>query len=287
MTPSSPLARFRLGSAAALALAVACSGSDLLLPSASQPAAIALAAGDGQSGVAGGILPESLAVRITDAADRPAAQVRVAFTPGAGGGQTKPDTAVTDNTGRAAAQWVLGAQAGTYKVKASVVGSTQLTTSFTATVLPTTASALFITTQPSASAVVGQALAQQPQIQLRDNQGKPVAQAGIAVTAAIASGPTGGTLSGQLTQATDANGLATFTDLALSAIGTYTLGFSGASLATVTSAQISVNGGAPSASRSSVPAAPAPVTAAGRAAALGFASDACSPRATPNCWRPR
>jgi len=358
MASSSHLARFRLGAAAALALVLGCSGSDLMLPSASQPAAIALAAGDGQSGVAGGILPESLAVRITDATDRPVAQIRVAFTADAGGGRTEPDTAVTDNTGRAAARWVLGTQAGTHKVQANVVGSTQLAASFTATVsagtaarfqlasgdaqtapagttlasplvvkatdaqgnpvagivvawsatgggtvtpatnstgadgtasaqrtlgpaagaqatvadagdvpgspvtfsaTATTGSAgqLSITTQPSASATVGQPLSVQPQIQLRDNLGNPVAQAGIAVTAAIASGPVGGTLSGQLTQATNANGLATFVDLTLGgAVGTYTLGFSGANLAAVTSAQISVTSGAPSASRSSVTASP-------------------------------
>lgn len=358
MAPSSPLARFRLGAAAALALALGCSGSDLLLPSASQPAAIVVAAGDGQSGTAGGILPESLAVRISDATNRPVAQIRVAFTADAGGGRTEPDTAVTDNAGRAAARWVLGSQAGTHKVEANVVGSTQLAAAFTATVsagtaarfqlvsgdaqtapvgatlasplvvkatdaqgnpvagivvawsatgggtvtpatgttgLDGTASAqrtlgptagaqgtvadagdvagspvtfsatattgsagqLSITTQPSASATLAQPLAVQPQVQLRDNLGNPVAQAGIAVTAAIASGPAGGTLAGQLTQATDANGLATFTDLALGgAVGTYTLAFSGANLAGVTSAQISVTSGAPSASRSSVTAAP-------------------------------
>ena len=358
MAPSSPLARVRLGAAAALALALGCSGSDLLLPSAGQPAAIALAAGDGQSGVAGGILPESLAVRITDATNRPVAQIRVAFTADADGGRTEPDTAVTDNTGHAAARWVLGTQAGTHSVQANVVGSTQLAASFTATVsagtaakfqlvsgdaqtapvgatlasplvvkatdaqgnpvtgivvawsatgggtvtpatnstgadgtasaqrtlgpaagaqgtvadagdvpgspvtfsaTATTGSAgqLSISRQPSASATVGQPLSVQPQIQLRDNLGNPVAQAGIAITAAIASGPVGGTLSGQLTQATDANGLATFVDLTLGgAVGTYTLGFSGANLAAVTSAQVSVNSGAPSASRSSVTASP-------------------------------
>lgn len=255
MAPSPLLARLRNGAAVVLALALGCSGSDLLLPSASAPAAITVASGNSQSGVAGGILPESLAVRITDAAGRPAAQIRVAFT--AGAGRTQPDTSLTDSTGHAASQWTLGAQPGTYTAKANVVGSTQLSASFTATAVATSASTLSITTQPSPSAVLGQPLAQQPQIQLRDNQGNAVAQAGIAVTAAIASGPTGGTLSGQLTQATNAGGLATFTDLSLSgATGTYTLGFSGANLAGVTSAQISVNSGAPSASRSSLTAAP-------------------------------
>jgi Big-like domain-containing protein/invasin-like protein len=361
MAHSFPLARSCLGAAAALALG--CSGSDLLLPSANQPAAIAVVAGDGQSGVAGGILPESLSVRVTDATNRPVAQIRVAFTMlDPGGGRTEPDTAVTDNNGRAAARWVLGTQAGSHKAQANVVGSSQLAASFTATVSagapakfqlvsgdgqtapvgttlvsplvvkatdaqgnpvagivvawsatgggtvspatgstgidgtastqrtlgpaagaqgaiadagdvpgsPITFSAtatsgsagqLSITTQPSASATVGQVLSVQPQVQLRDNLGNPVAQAGIAVTVAIASGPAGGTLSGQLTRSTDANGLATFVDLALgSAVGTYTLGFSGANLAGVASAQISVTSGAPSASRSTVAASPGTIT---------------------------
>ena len=353
------LARVRPGAVAALSLALGCGGSDLLLPGANQPAAIAVVKGDGQSGVAGGILPDSLVVKITDATNRPVAQVRVAFTPDAGGGRTQPDTAVTDNNGNAAALWILGTQAGSHKVQASVVGSTQIVASFTAaisagtpakfqlvsgdgqtapagatlssslivkavdaqgnpvagivvswsvtgggSVTPGTsttgsdgtastqrmlgpvagpqstvanagdipgspitfsstatsgsAGQLSITTQPAATATVGQTLTRQPQVQLRDNLGNPVAQAGIAVTASLGAGaPAGGTLGGQLTQPTDATGLATFTDLSIGgAIGNFTLSFSGANLAAVTSTQISVTSGAPSASLSSVSASP-------------------------------
>lgn len=353
------LARGRPGAVAVLSLALGCGGSDLLLPSANQPAAIAVVKGDGQTGVAGGILPDSLTVKITDATNRPVAQIRVAFTPDAGGGRTQPDTAVTDNNGTAATLWVLGAQSGTHKVQANVVGSTPIVAAFTATVSagtpakfqpvsgdaqtapagatlssplvvkatdaqgnpvagivvswsvtgggtanpvtattgadgtastqrtlgpaagpqstvanagdipgsPITFSAtatsgsagqLSITTQPAATATVGQVLQRQPQVQLRDNLGNPVTQAGIAVTAALGAGaPAGGTLGGQLTQPTDANGLATFTDLAISgAIGSFTLSFSGANLAAVTSTQIAVTSGAPSASLSTVTASP-------------------------------
>jgi hypothetical protein len=353
------VARRYAGAVAVLSLALGCGGSDLLLPSASQPAAIAVVKGDGQTGVAGGILPDSLTVKITDATNRPVAQIRVAFTPDAGGGRTQPDTAVTDNNGNAAALWVLGSQSGTHKVQANVVGSTQIAASFTATVSagtpakfqlvsgdaqtapagttlsspllvkatdaqgnpvagivvswsatgggttspvtsttgadgttstqrtlgpvagpqstianagdipgsPVTFSAtatsgsagqLSITTQPAATATVGQVLTRQPQVQLRDNLGNPVAQAGIAVTASLGAGaPAGGTLGGQLTQPTDANGLASFTDLAIGgAIGTFTLSFSGANLAAVTSTQIVVTSGAPSAALSTVTASP-------------------------------
>jgi hypothetical protein len=367
MPPSSPLARFHLGASVALALALAlgCGGSDLVLPGASQPAAIAIVKGNGQSGVAGGILLDPLTVRITDATNRPVVQIRVAFKVlDASGGRTQPDTAVTDNDGRAAALWVLGTQSGSHQAQANVVGATQLAADFTATVtagapagfqllsgdgqrapagttlaaplvvkatdaqgnpvaglavawsatgggtvnpaasstgpdgtastqrtlgstageqstvanagdIPgspvtfaataTTGSAgqLSITTQPSATAVVGQVLAQQPQIQLRDNLGNAVAQAGVAVIVKIANGPAGGTIGGQLTQATNASGLASFTDLSLGgAVGTFTLGFEGApgaNLAGVTSAPVAVNSGAPSASRSTVVAAPGTV----------------------------
>lgn len=361
MVPSCILARLRPGAAAALSLALGCGGSDLLLPSANQPAAIAVVKGNNQSGVAGGILPDSLTVRITDATSRPVAQVRVAFTPDAGGGRTQPDTVVTDNNGTAAALWVLGIQAGSHTVQANVVGSTQVVASFTANVSAGTpakfqlvsgdgqiapagtalssslivkasdaqgnavpgivvswsvtgggsvtpgtsttgtdgtastqrtlgpvagqqgtianagdfpgspvsfsatatsgsAGQLSITTQPAATATVGQVLTRQPQVQLRDSLGNPVAQAGIAVIAGIGNAPAGATLGGQLIQATDANGLATFVDLAVGgAIGNFTLKFSGApgaNLAAVTSAQITVTSGAPSGSLSGVSAAP-------------------------------
>src|SRR5579864_3825215 len=195
MASSSHLARFRLGAAAALALG--CSGSDLMLPSASQPAAIALAAGDGQSGVAGGILPESLAVRVTDATNRPVAQIRVAFTADAGGGRTEPDTAVTDNTGRAAARWVLGTQAGTHKVQANVVGSTQLAASFTATVSAGTAAKFQLASGDAQTAPAGATLASPLVVKATDAQGNPVAGIVVAWSA------TGG---GTVTPATNSTG---------------------------------------------------------------------------------
>jgi hypothetical protein len=362
MVPSSMLARVRPGAVAALSLALGCGGSDLLLPGANQPAAIAVVKGDGQSGVAGGILAESLVVKVTDATSRPVAQVRVAFVPDAGGGRTQPDTVVTDNSGNAAALWILGTQSGSHKVQANVVGSSQIVASFTANISagtpahfqlvsgnaqtapagaalssalvvkaldaqgnpvpgivvswsvtgggavnpvtsttgsdgtastqrtlgpvagaqttianagdipgsPITFSAtatsgsagqLSITTQPAGTATVGQTLTTQPQVQLRDNLGNPVAQAGIAVTASLGAGsPAGGTLNGQLTQPTDATGLATFTDLAIGgATGAFTLSFSGANLAAVTSTQITVTSGAPSATLSGVSASPGTV----------------------------
>ena len=98
---------------------------------------------------------------------------------------------------------------------------------FTSTAMAGSGPRLAITTQPSSSAQSGVALAIQPVIQLQDADGNNQAQGGVDVTASIASGT--GTLGGTVTQATGSNGVATFTDLAISgAAGPYTLRFSAA-----------------------------------------------------------
>lgn len=84
---------------------------------------------------------------------------------------------------------------------------------------------LEITQQPSSSAVSGYAFSQQPVIRLRNFAGTPVS--GANITAAIDFGTA--TLGGTATVATDAGGLATFTNLRLTgALGTYRLGFTAA-----------------------------------------------------------
>ena len=68
----------------------------------------------------------------------------------------------------------------------------------------------------SSSAQAGVAFAQQPSLQLRDANDNLVLQADVAVTATIASGA--GTLAGDLTVETDANGVASFTDLRIDGV---------------------------------------------------------------------
>ena len=105
---------------------------------------------------------------------------------------------------------------------------------------------LLVATQPSPTTWSGAALPVQPVVQLSDAGDNPVQTAGVSVTAFIASG--GGTLTGTTTVVTDANGTATFTDLALSgAAGVRTLGFSSQPLADVVSDAIDVASGAGSA----------------------------------------
>lgn len=100
---------------------------------------------------------------------------------------------------------------------------------------------LFIQTQPSATAQSGLPFAQQPIIQLRDASNNAVAKSGVAVTAAIASG--GGTLGGTTVVSTNANGVATFTNLQITGTaGTRTLSFTAAGLTSATSTGIAISG---------------------------------------------
>ena len=113
--------------------------------------------------------------------------------------------------------------------------------STTVTVSAGASSKLAIKTQPSASAVSGSPLAQQPMVQLVDASGNAVSQSGVAVLATIATGP-GGTLSGTTSVTSDATGLAKFTNLTLTGAGSYVLQFGASYLSSVTSATIAVSG---------------------------------------------
>jgi hypothetical protein len=357
---------FGVAFGAAVITALACGGSDLLLPGDGEPAALAIVQGNNQSARVGEPLAEPIAVRVSDGAGRPVAQARVMFATGSPAGATiAPGSTLTDNDGRASAEWSLGSAAGPYTAEARVEGSAVEPARFTAfaaagvaarvvlskgdgqmapagTALPdslvvratdaagnpvegigvtwsptgggtvsdaatatdadgyagvvrtlgttagtqttlgavpgvsgspvtfaamaTSGSAgkLRLTVQPSASAALGVPFARQPRVQLLDNLDNPVPQAGRAVSVAIATGPAGATLTGQHTRETDATGLASFADLAISGpAGTYTLSFAGADLASVTSASISLTSGQANATRSRVDAEPETFPVAG------------------------
>lgn len=107
-----------------------------------------------------------------------------------------------------------------------------------------TPTALGILTQPAATAGSGIALSQQPVVQLRDAQGQPVARSGVLVTATLAVG--GGTLSGTVAVRTDAEGRATWSDLAIAGTaGSRTLRFDAAGLAGVVASPTVLGPGAP------------------------------------------
>jgi hypothetical protein len=106
------------------------------------------------------------------------------------------------------------------------------------------AAQLGLVTQPSGTAASGVPLARQPVVQLQDSAGRAVRRAGVAVTAAIASGD--GTLLGRATVRTDSSGIARFAALAIAGVaGERTLRFSSPPLSGALSLAITVGAGPP------------------------------------------
>lgn len=215
-------------------------------------ATIVRVGGNSQTATAGSALTDSLVVRVADAASNPVAGVGVNWTV-TGGGTVSAPTVATGADGRAAVKWTLGPTAGAQTATAGAAGLVGSPIVFDATAVVGTAGKLTITQQPSSSTQSGVPFAQQPRIQLRDANGNAVAQPGIAVTAAIVSGP-GASLIGSATVATDGSGLAVFNNLGLSApAGSYTLNFTGTNLSGVTSDPIVVGAGSAAALSLTVP----------------------------------
>ena len=106
------------------------------------------------------------------------------------------------------------------------------------------ASKAVLVTQPL-GAVDGLALSTQPVVQLQDSAGNNVSTSGVNVVASVNTGS--GTLGGTTTVATNASGVATFTNLAVTGtVGSYTLNFTPTSLATATSNAFTLTVGAAS-----------------------------------------
>src|SRR6058998_4238836 len=127
--------------------------------------------------------------------------------------------------------------AGDYTLRFESSGLTPATSS-TITVGAVTATQLTITTEPSATATSGAPFNQQPVLQVRDGAGNPAGGADRVVTAVIASGPAGATLS-NATATTVTGGAATFTGLTINgAAGDYTLRLESSPLTPATSSTI-------------------------------------------------
>jgi PKD repeat protein len=121
----------------AAALVAGC-GEDLMLPTggAGGPTAIRVVDGDGQTGKIGELLSQPVVVKVTGAGDEPVENATVVFdfVSAGDGGAITPDTTVTDSSGTAQAQVLLGDKVGAQTGEARVVisGSSALQTSFIA-----------------------------------------------------------------------------------------------------------------------------------------------------------
>jgi hypothetical protein len=204
------------------------------------PSEIEKTSGDAQTGIISQPLESPLVVRVLDESGRPVAGVAVTWAV-QGGGSVSAGSVPTDDAGLASVQRVLGPTAGEQTTTATASGLQGSPVTFTATAENPDGPILAVTTQPSATATSGSPLAAQPIVQLRDENGADVTDAGVNVTASIGSGS--GTLSGTVTRATDANGRATFTDLVITgATGSYTLRFSAVGYNDALSTAIAVSG---------------------------------------------
>jgi len=184
-------------------------------------------------------------VQLQDANNQPVAQAGISITVTRSSGTATLSgsvTVATDANGNATfTDLVLTGTAGTHALSAS---SGALTSANSASFSLTAGAAtkLAMQTQP-AGAVEAVAFTTQPVVRLQDQSSNNVASADIAVAVVKHSGVVG-TLSGTTPVNTDASGIATFTDLAMSAAEAgVSLDFSSAGLTGVTSGTFTVGAG--------------------------------------------
>jgi hypothetical protein len=194
--------------------------------------------GSDQTGTVGSVLANPLVVLVTDASGDAVPDQSVSWA-AQGGGSVTPATVTTGSDGRASVQWTLGPTPGEQTTTASVSGLNGSPVTFSATAVEgPPPGGIVITTNPPTAALTEEVFdpAAQPAVRVTDAGGPA---AGVQVTASIATG--GGTLEGNTTATTDANGDAVFGDLGIRGTGEHTLEFT-AGTASVTSSPVSVSG---------------------------------------------
>ncbi len=200
---------------------------------------IDMAGGNGQIGIVGQPLDDPLAVLVTDDDGDPVQGVTVNWD-AEGSGSVSDETVQTGGDGRASVVRTLGPDIGEQTTTATVSGLDGSPVTFLSTATDGETPILAIQTQPSASAQSGVPFPVQPVIRLQDPEGNDLPQSGLAVTASI--GGTG-TLGGTATRQTDADGVATFTDLSITGpAGSYTLRFNAPGTAQALSTPVTIGG---------------------------------------------
>jgi len=233
----------RLIAVAAFCLSVACSGGGDggLGPAGPRPTALAVAAGNNQAAMVGAAVNVPPAVLVRDQHGDPLAGVAVAFTAQPGNGNVTGGNATSDQNGVATVgSWTLPTAAGAHQLVATVGDLPALI--FTATGTAGPRAALAFLTPPTGPTPAGAALPIAPVLEIQDAFGNPRPQAGILVTAAIATG--GGSLVGSTTAQSNASGSVTFTSLGIAGtLGMRTLSFTVAGAPALVSGPIQVNAG--------------------------------------------
>ena len=176
---------------------VACGGDDsTTAPPDTGPdttaAAVAVVAGDGQTGTVGTTLPTLLGVRVTNAAGEPLATKSISWTVASGGGSLAGATSVTNASGEATNAYELGPTPGANSVRASVDGTSLSTTiSATATAAPVTdtiPASIEIVSGNAQSAIVGEVLDSALIVVLRNAGGEIITGQQARSTWAVTAG---------------------------------------------------------------------------------------------------
>lgn len=209
--------------APSLSAATAASPTVLTAGSASRLGVVTEPGVAAQSGL---VIPVQPVVQIQDASFNPVAAAGLVVTASVVSGTVTlaNATATTDAFGTATFSGLsIAGLVGNYTLSFTSPSLTAATAASPTVLSAGLASALTLTTEPSASGAVAAALAIQPAVQLRDGVGNPVPQSGVPVTATVVSGSV--TLA-NATATTNGSGLATFSGLSLTAtLGSYTLRF--------------------------------------------------------------
>ena len=180
-----------LGSFAVVAVALACGGSDLVLPGTGTPAELFVLGGNNQTGPAGSALALPLEVEVRDDAGNPLAGHTVAFAleSEAPGARVDPESARSGSDGVASTSWVLGATTGTQSVVARIVRAAPaepLEVRFSASVGAAGAAAIAVVSGADQLSPAGSRLANPLVVRVSDGFGNPVE--GVAVEWSAGSG---------------------------------------------------------------------------------------------------
>jgi adhesin/invasin len=200
------------------------------------PSAIVASAGTGQTATAGEAVPIAPAFRVVDVGNNGISGQSVLFNTVPAGSQITNSstccnnlTVVTNANGVATlVSWTLSTTAGTNTLTGSVPASPSIgSASMTATGVASNGNSIQFITRPGTPTTSGALLSPQPSFQIMNGQGLPVAVANVPVTAFIVVGTSGSaTLTGTTTVLTNASGVATFTNLAVTGpSGSFSLRF--------------------------------------------------------------
>ena len=167
-----------------LAATITCRHDDNLeIPEEPDPAAITVFAGNGQSGVVGQPLADSLVVQVSDLNGNPVSAGRVRFgLPSGAAGSVDPSEAMTSPVGHAATRAMLGTLAGPWEVYAEVrtLDGRILETQFQAHAEPGDSDSLAATSGRDQSGIVGETLEDSLTVRVVDRFGNAVPAVVIA-----------------------------------------------------------------------------------------------------------